>query len=147
MAVPDSVRFDKSSTPQTGGTSGQSIPSWQSETPTTSGPLGYNVRIDDMTSEIKQAVSQNKDDLGKIVRLGMAINGSAVKVESDKPVPFDGGAATQLTVQLREYKGYMRMVCRGDKVYTLLVLGLTLPDDTDPKVKTFFDSFRIEEAK
>ena len=146
VAVPDSVRFEKSSTPQTGGISGKKIKSWQSETPTTSGPLGYCVSIDDTTPEVKQAASRNKDDLGRIVRLGMEINGSAMKVESDKPVPFAGGAATQLTCRAREYRVYMRMVCHGDKVYTLVVLGLTLPDDTDPTVGTFFDSFRVEGA-
>lgn len=147
VAVPDSVRFEKPSTPQTGGISGKKINSWQSETPTTPGPLGYCVSIDDMTPEIKQAVARNKDDLGRIVKLGMEINGSAMKVESDKPIPFEGGAATQLTCRLPEYRVYMRMVCHGDKVYTLVVLGLTLPDDTDPTVATFFDSFRVEGAK
>lgn len=147
IAVPDSSRFQKSSTPLTGGISGKKIPFWESETPTTPGPLGYCVSIDETTAEIKQAASRNKDDLGRIVKLGMEINGATMKVESHKPVPFADGAATQLTCRAIEYRVYMRMVCHGDKVYTLVVLGLTLPDDTDPAVATFFDNFRVEGAK
>ena len=144
--VPDVAKFKR--TPN--GEFALPSNSWTNEVPPTPGQFHYSVTVDPLhaeganaeTDKMRTELKADPDKWWTARRKQMAETGEPIA--NDKRIPTPGGFGWRFTHKFGNGQCATGLAFTEKRVYRWMVMGEKQPDENDPSVKAFFDSFRIE---
>ena len=71
-------------------------------------------------------------------------NGAGAQLQNEKVIQVAGAEGRQYTLTAGFVSGIVKVVVKGEKVYSWVVMSQAAPAEDDPKVKPFFDTFKID---
>ena len=71
-------------------------------------------------------------------------SGAGAQLQNEKVIQVAGAEGRQYTVNAGFVAGIVRVVVKGEKVYSCMVMSQVVPAEDSPEVKPFFDSFRLK---
>jgi len=147
VAVPDSVQFKKQEQPpNVGGARGQPPPDAKIYTNGVQPQPGqavnvYVVSIGTMPAEVKAAFDKSPQAGWDAIKKGGA---AANQIQGEKTIQVGGAEGRQFTLNAGIIAGLVRVVVKGDKIYSWAVMAQAAPAEDGPEAKPFFDTFKFE---
>ncbi len=71
-------------------------------------------------------------------------NGAGAQLQNEKVIQVAGAEGRQFTLNAGVVFGILKVVMKGDKVYSWAVMSQAAPAADDPNVKPFFDTFKLD---
>lgn len=148
VAVPDAIQFKEQ---QQGVGLGQPPAGTKSYTngvrpqPVPNGPpiFIYVVSVGDMPPPAAAEFAKSPEAGWEAMK--KSAGGSGAKLENEKVIRVSGSDGRQYTLNAGIIAGVLRVVVKGNKVYSWVVMSQAAPAEDAPEVKPFFDSFVLSE--
>lgn len=146
VAVPDAVQFKKvEQPPNMGGPQGQLPPDAKTYTNGARPQPGqqttaYLVSVGTMPPAVKAEFDKSPQAGWEALKK----SGGAQQFQNEKTIQVGGAEGRQFTLNAGFVGGVIRVVVKGDKIYSWGVMAQAAPAEDSPEVKPFFDTFTIE---
>lgn len=146
VAVPDAIQFKMQELPpNAGGLQGQPPTDAKNYTNGVKPAPGqvvtvYVVSVGTMPPAVKAEFDKSPQAGWEALKK----SGGTPRFESEKTIQVGGSEGRQFTLNAGFIAGVIRVVMKGDKIYSWAVMAQAVPAEDSPEVKPFFNTFKVE---